>query len=148
MIPSSAVCLERGSPGERGRETPFTAFLDCPSDSIDYAVMEKLPAGEAVAVPLDCGWSDVGAWGALWTVSEKDGDGNVARGTVIIENTRGSLVHADSRLVTVLGADDLVVVETADAVFVAPKDKAGDLKPLVGEDDIVRLEDRYGRLEP
>jgi mannose-1-phosphate guanylyltransferase / mannose-6-phosphate isomerase len=108
------------------------AFLDCPSDSIDYAVMEKLPAGEAVAVPLDCGWSDVGAWGALWSVSEKDGDGNVARGNVILEDTRGSLVHAASRLVTVLGADDLVVIETSDAVLVAPKDKTGDLKPLVG----------------
>jgi mannose-1-phosphate guanylyltransferase / mannose-6-phosphate isomerase len=107
------------------------AFLACPSDSIDYAVMEKLPPGAAVAVPLDCGWSDVGAWGALWAVCEKDGDGNVAKGSVILEDTRGSLVHADSRLVTVLGADDLVVVETADAVLVAPKDKTQDLKPLV-----------------
>ncbi len=107
------------------------AFLACPSDSIDYAVMEKLPAGESVAVPLNCGWSDVGAWGALWAVCEKDGDGNVAKGRVILEDTRDSLVHADSRLVTVLGGDGLVVIETPDAVLVAPKDKTDDLKPLV-----------------
>ena len=107
------------------------AFTACPSDSIDYAVMEKLPPGEAVAVPLNCGWSDVGAWGALWAVCDKDGDGNVAKGNVILEDTRGSLVHADSRLVTVLGADDLVVVETPDAVLVAPKNKTTDLKALV-----------------
>jgi len=107
------------------------AFVACPSDSIDYAVMEKLPPGEAVAVPLDCGWSDVGGWGALWAVCDKDGDGNVAKGNVILEDTRGSLVHSDSRLVTVLGADDLVVVETPDAVLVAPKDKTNDLKALV-----------------
>ena len=107
------------------------AFVACPADSIDYAVMEKLPAGEAVAVPLDAGWSDVGGWAALWAVCDKDGDGNVARGNVILEDTRGSLVHSDSRLVTVLGADDLVVVETADAVLVAPKDKTQDLRTLV-----------------
>jgi mannose-1-phosphate guanylyltransferase/mannose-6-phosphate isomerase len=107
------------------------AFAACPSDSIDYAVMEKLPPGAAVAVPLDCGWSDVGGWGALWAVCGKDAQGNVTKGDVILEDTRGSLVYADSRLVTVLGADDLVVVETPDAVLVAPKDKTGDLKNLV-----------------
>jgi mannose-1-phosphate guanylyltransferase/mannose-6-phosphate isomerase len=117
------------------------AFTNCPSDSIDYAVMEKLPAGEAVAIPLNAGWSDVGAWAALWAVSEKDGDGNVARGNVILEDTRGSLVHADSRLVTVLGADDMVVIETPDAVLVAPKDKTHDLKAL-----IARVRDHDERL--
>ncbi|MBN1320236.1 MAG: mannose-1-phosphate guanylyltransferase/mannose-6-phosphate isomerase [Thermoleophilia bacterium] len=107
------------------------AFLACPSDSIDYAVMEKLPPDEAAVVPLDVGWSDVGAWGALWAVCDKDEAGNVVRGDVILEDTRGTLVQADSRLVTVLGADDLVVVETADAVLVAPKDRTQDLKKLV-----------------
>jgi mannose-1-phosphate guanylyltransferase / mannose-6-phosphate isomerase len=107
------------------------AFTACPSDSIDYAVMEKLDAGQAVVVPLDAGWSDIGAWAALWAVCAQDESGNVARGNVILEDTRNTLVHADARLVTVLGADDLVVVETADAVLVAPKDKTDDLKKLV-----------------
>jgi mannose-1-phosphate guanylyltransferase/mannose-6-phosphate isomerase len=117
------------------------AFAACPSDSIDYAVMEHLGAARGpveagvsargVVVPLDAGWSDIGAWAALWTVSAKDEAGNVVRGDVILEDTRGTLVHADSRLVTVLGADDLVIVETADAVLVAPKHKTHDLKKLV-----------------
>jgi len=107
------------------------AFAACPADSIDYAVMEKLGAGAAVVIPLDAGWSDVGGWGSLWTVAVKDEAGNVTRGEVILEDTRGTLVHAESRLVTVLGADDLVVVETADAVLVARRDRAHDLKKLV-----------------
>ena len=107
------------------------SFLACPSDSIDYAVMERLSPGEAAVIPLDAGWSDIGAWGALWTVCAKDETGNVVRGDVILEDTRGTLVQADSRLVTVLGADDLVVIETADAVLVAPRDKTHDLKRLV-----------------
>jgi mannose-1-phosphate guanylyltransferase/mannose-6-phosphate isomerase len=124
-----------------------TAFTACPSDSIDYAVMEKLaspiaPAvGEraptdtdirAVVVPLDCGWSDVGAWTTLRDVSDQDEYGNVIRGNVIVEDTRGSLIHADSsRLVTVLGADDLVVVDTPDALLVAGRDSTTDLRRLV-----------------
>ena len=120
------------------------AFVACPSDSIDYAVMERLgssagppstgdasAAATAVVVPLDAGWSDIGAWAALWAISDKDEAGNTSRGSVILQDTRGTLVHADSRLVAVLGAEDLVVVETADAVLVAGKDKTHDLKKLV-----------------
>ncbi|MFH0917406.1 MAG: mannose-1-phosphate guanylyltransferase/mannose-6-phosphate isomerase [bacterium] len=111
------------------------AFAACPSESIDYAVMEELDlsstSAQAVVVPLDCGWSDIGAWDALWAVSPKDDAGNVTRGEVILEDTRDSLVHADSRLVTVLGGNDLVVVETADAVLVARKERTQDLKKLV-----------------
>jgi len=88
-------------------------------------------AVRAVVIPLEAGWSDIGGWAALWAVSGKDDTGNVAQGNVILEDTRGSLVHAASRLVTVLGADDLVVVETADAVLVAGRDKTSDLKKLV-----------------
>ncbi len=107
------------------------AFAACPAESMDYAVLEKLGPGQAVVVPLDAGWSDIGAWEALWGVLQKDETGNAVRGDVILEDTRGSLVYADSRLVTVLGADDLVVIETADAVLVAPKNKTADLKKLV-----------------
>ncbi len=111
------------------------AFAACPSESIDYAVMEELGTSsaitEAVVVPLEAGWSDVGSWEAIWAVSPRDESGNVARGQVILEDTRDTLVHADSRLVAVLGAEDLVVVETADAVLVAGREKTTDLKRLV-----------------
>ncbi|MDQ7989778.1 MAG: mannose-1-phosphate guanylyltransferase/mannose-6-phosphate isomerase [Candidatus Dactylopiibacterium sp.] len=110
-------------------------FAACPADSIDYAVMERLAdhpdLGAAVVVPMDAGWSDVGAWDALWQVSDKDGAGNVARGDVMLEQTEGSLVFAQSRLVATVGVKDLVVVETPDAVMVADKACAQDVKAIV-----------------
>jgi mannose-1-phosphate guanylyltransferase/mannose-6-phosphate isomerase len=105
------------------------AFAACRSDSIDYAVMEK--TRDAVMVPLDAGWSDVGSWAALHEVLPADEAGNVTRGDVLLEDTRGCYVHADSRLVAALGLDDVVIVETADAVLVAPKHKVQDVKKLV-----------------
>ncbi|MCK9261068.1 MAG: mannose-1-phosphate guanylyltransferase/mannose-6-phosphate isomerase [Azoarcus sp.] len=111
------------------------AFAACPSDSIDYAVMEKLGTapelGQGVVVPLSAGWSDVGAWDALWAVSEKDGDGNSARGEVMFESTRNTLVHATHRMVAAVGCEDMVVVETADAVMVAHKSRTQDVKKVV-----------------
>lgn len=111
------------------------AFAACPSDSIDYAVMEKLKTapelGQGVVVPLSAGWSDVGAWDALWAVSEKDEDGNVGRGEVMFESSRNTLVHANHRLVAALGCEDMVIVETADAVMVAHKDHTQDVRKLV-----------------
>lgn len=110
-------------------------FLTCPSDSIDYAVMEKLPSapqlGRGVVVPMIAGWSDVGAWDALWQVSEKDGNDNVARGEVMLEGCEGSMVFAESRLVAGIGLQDMVVVETPDAVLVAPKSQTQDVKKIV-----------------
>lgn len=110
-------------------------FQTCPSDSIDYAVMERLPLapllGEAKVIPLEAGWSDVGAWDALWAVSAKDEAGNCARGEVIFEATRNSLVHANSRLVAAIGCEDMVVVETPDAVMVAHKSRTQDVKKVV-----------------
>ncbi len=118
------------------------AFSTCPSESIDYAVMEQLgrdPAGAnrqgttpaGVVVPLEAGWSDLGAWDAVWAASPKDEAGNVARGDVVLEGTRDTLVQADSRLVATLGVEDLAIIETADAVLVAKRDRTGDLKKLV-----------------
>ncbi|MFP5428989.1 MAG: mannose-1-phosphate guanylyltransferase/mannose-6-phosphate isomerase, partial [Gammaproteobacteria bacterium] len=98
-------------------------------DSIDYAVMEK--TADAVMVPLNAGWSDVGSWSALWEVSTKDGDGNVFKGDVLGQATRNTFVHADSRMVATVGVEDLVVVETPDAVLVAHKDKVQDVKKIV-----------------
>ena len=111
------------------------AFERSPSDSIDYAVMEKLATasdlGQGVVVPLSAGWSDVGAWDALWAVSEKDADGNAARGEVIFEGSHNTLVHADSRLVAAIGCEDMIVVETPDAVMVAHKTRTQDVKKVV-----------------
>jgi mannose-1-phosphate guanylyltransferase/mannose-6-phosphate isomerase len=105
------------------------AFEACPADSIDYAVMEK--TADAVVVALDAGWSDVGSWSALHEASEPDAHGNVVRGDVMSEDTHGSYLYSESRLVAAVGLRDHVVVETKDAVLVAPKNRVQDVKKLV-----------------
>lgn len=105
------------------------AFLASPGDSIDYAVMEK--TAEAVVLPLDAGWSDVGSWSALWQIADKDEQGNVVRGDVHADQVGNSYLHAESRFLAVLGVDDHVVVETSDAVLVAHKSKVQDVKSIV-----------------
>ncbi len=125
------------------RDLDFTrlsaeTFGACPSDSIDYAVMEK--TGEAVVVPLDAGWSDVGSWSALQDALPRDAAGNVVSGDVITEGTRGSYLHATSRLIAAVGLTDHVVVETKDAVLVAPRDKVQDVKALVSR---LKAQGRY-----
>ena len=114
------------------------AFEACPTDSIDYAVMEKIcgrSPGElsalAAAVTLDAGWSDVGAWNALWDIEAKDADGNVIHGDVEASETHNALLISQSRLVACVGLDDIVVIETPDAVMVARRDKAQDVKAVV-----------------
>ena len=105
------------------------AFCRCPSDSIDYAVMEKTDA--ACVIPLDCGWSDIGSWAALWERGEQDSNGNVLKGEVVAEDVHGSYIYATGRLVAAVGLTDHVVVETADAVLVAAKDRVQDVKAIV-----------------
>jgi mannose-1-phosphate guanylyltransferase/mannose-6-phosphate isomerase len=105
------------------------SFEACPAESIDYAVMEK--TADAVVVPLDAGWSDVGSWSALHAASEADANGNVTHGDVISEDTHGSYLYAQSRLVAAVGLTDHVVVETKDAVLVAPRNRVQDVKKLV-----------------
>jgi mannose-1-phosphate guanylyltransferase/mannose-6-phosphate isomerase len=105
------------------------AFLDCPSDSIDYAVMEK--TAKAAVVPLDAGWNDVGSWSALYDVLDKDADGNVARGDVVLERCSNSYVLSTGRLVATIGLDGFVVIETADAVAVLPQSEAQSIKTVV-----------------
>jgi len=105
------------------------AFDQCPSDSIDYAVMEKTELGGVVS--LDCGWSDVGAWSALWEVASRDDSDNVCKGDVIADNCNGNYFRSDSRLIAATGVDNLVVVETADAVLVANRDKVQGVKNIV-----------------
>ncbi len=104
------------------------AFAACPSDSIDYAVMEKTDT--ASVLPVDIGWNDVGSWSALWEVSEQDADGNAHHGDVVSIDSRNSYAYA-RRLVALVGVDDLVVVETDDAVLVARKDRVQQVKDVV-----------------
>jgi mannose-1-phosphate guanylyltransferase/mannose-6-phosphate isomerase len=106
-----------------------TAFNACPADSIDYAVMERTRDG--VVVASDIGWSDVGSWAALADVQPRDASGNVRRGDVYLDNTGNTLVRAESRIVAVIGVQDLVVVETPDAVLVAHKDQVQRVKNVV-----------------
>lgn len=105
------------------------AFAQCPSDSIDYAVMEKTQ--DAAVIPVDIGWNDIGSWSALWDVGASDDSGNVTHGDVLLHDSSNSYVHSDSRLVTVVGLNDHVVVETADAVLVAHRDRSQDVKEIV-----------------
>lgn len=106
-------------------------FSTCPEDSIDYAVMEKTDS--AAMVPLDAGWSDVGSWTSLWETADKDEDGNICVGDTILEKTRNSYVNAEQRLVSVIGLEDVIVVETKDAVMVAHKDDAQSIKNVVNK---------------
>ena len=107
------------------------AFLSCPSNSIDYAVMERTDSGAVVA--LDCGWSDIGAWSALWDIGQCDAAGNVIEGDALVQDTKNSYFYSQTRLVTTTGVDNLVVVETADAVLVADRDKVQNVKALVAD---------------
>jgi mannose-1-phosphate guanylyltransferase len=107
------------------------AFLQCADESIDYAVMEKTE--DAVVVPLDAGWSDVGSYSALWEVCEQDEQCNVIKGDVIAHDTTNSYLHSENKLVTTLGVDNLVVIDTPDAVLIADKDKVQNVKEIVNE---------------
>ena len=115
-----------------------SAFAACPSDSIDYAVMERLPLMPEVGIPtfavaLQAGWSDLGAWEALWNVLERDGDGNATVGDALLENSENTLLMSTHRLVAGVGLDHIVVVETPDAVLVVDKRRTQDVKHVVAK---------------
>lgn len=105
------------------------AMVQSPSDSIDYVLMEK--TSRAAVIQADIGWSDIGSWKALWEVSEKDEHGNVTSGDVLLEDVENSLVRAEDTLVAAVGLQNTMVIETADAVFVAPMDRSQDVKKIV-----------------
>ncbi len=108
------------------------AFKSCPDESIDYAVMEPLAkTGQVVVAPLSAGWNDVGSWSALWDIAQKDKQGNAVNGNCILEDTSNSFIHSEKRLVTTLGVDNLVVVDTQDALLVANMDNVQDIKKIV-----------------
>lgn len=108
---------------------PLAAFSACRGESIDYAVMEKTRA--SVVVPLDAQWSDLGAWNALWETSAKDAQGNVLHGDVLCEGVTDSYIHSHSRLIAAVGIENAVIVETADAVLIASRDRVQEVKKIV-----------------
>ncbi len=121
------------------------SFSQCPADSIDYAVMEKTDA--AVVVPLDAGWNDIGSWSALWEMNEKDEKNNAIYGDVLSFESEDCLIHADHRLVTTVGVDNLVVIETKDAVLVADKSQSQNVKNIVEQlRQQERQEDQFHRV--
>jgi len=107
------------------------SFAKCPSDSIDYAVMEKTK--KSVVIPVNIAWNDIGSWTALWEVGEKDKRGNVLHGDTCVIDSDNSYIHSETRLVSVVGVKDHVIVETADAILVAHKDAAQNVKDIVDE---------------
>ncbi|MDX2367577.1 MAG: mannose-1-phosphate guanylyltransferase/mannose-6-phosphate isomerase [Colwellia sp.] len=107
------------------------SFLQCADESIDYAVMEKTE--DAIVVPLDAGWSDVGSYSALWEVCQQDAKHNVIKGDVIAHDTSNSYIHSQNKLIATLGVDNLVVIDTPDAVLIANKDKVQNVKDIVNE---------------
>lgn len=129
ILSASRAALDAAQPDLDFVRLDPAAFEACPSESVDYAVMEH--TRRAAVVPADIGWNDIGAWSALWEVAEKDGAGNAVRGDVMLENAANNFVRAETRMVAMLGVSDLVVVETADVVLVANKHQVQDVKKLV-----------------
>lgn len=107
------------------------AFKSSPSDSIDYAVMEK--TSHAAVIPMDVGWNDIGSWSAIWDVSEKDEHNNVIEGDVLTVDSQHNYIHAENKLVATVGVDNLIIVETKDAILVANKDKVQGVKSIVNQ---------------
>lgn len=131
--PEIVACAEQAY-GRRSQDLGFVrldreAFERSPSESIDYAVMER--TARAAVIPLQAGWSDVGSWHSLWEAEPHDGSGNIQVGDVIAEDSRGCYLHANHRLLGVVGLKDLVVVETADAVLVAPRTRSQEVRRIV-----------------
>jgi mannose-1-phosphate guanylyltransferase / mannose-6-phosphate isomerase len=118
---------------ERFLRPDATAFAAVPAESIDFAVMEHCPGSgiELVMASLDAGWNDLGAWDAVWQVAPKDAAGNAALGDALVADSRNTLVHATSRLVSLVGVDNLMVIETPDAVLVADRERSQDVKKIV-----------------
>lgn len=129
IVSQTGKALERGGEHDGATLLDEDAFGDCPSDSIDYAVMEHTDRGSMV--PLDAGWSDIGSWAALWDVAAKDDAGNVTLGAVYTEDVTSSYIRTDDRLVAVIGLDDVIVVDTGDALLVANKAHAQKVKDMV-----------------
>jgi len=120
-------------------------FSQCPDDSIDYAVMEKLPSSpnyKSALITLDAGWSDIGSWSAVWDLFDKDNNNNVIKGDVIIDSTNNSVIFSQDKLIATIGCENLLVIETADAVLVGNRDNSQDVKKIVAKLEENRREER------
>ena len=118
-------------------------FNAIPSESVDYAVIEKCPGKLPIKmVALDAGWNDLGAWDAVWQVGKQDAQGNVTSGDTLVSNSKNSLIHASSRLVSAVGVENLIIVETADAVLVADRKNSQDVKNIVGKLELQKREEK------
>ena len=137
ILAATQAAWDGRTPDERFIRPTREAFLAVPSESVDYAVMEHCPgsAFDIRMVPLAAGWNDLGAWDAVWQVSQKDAAGNSGVGDVMFEDSRNTLVHSTGRLVATLGLDDVIIIETADAVLVADRQRSQDVKKLVNRLD-------------
>lgn len=131
ILKACQQAIENGSRDSDFVRVDKDAFLSSPSDSIDYAVMEK--TNRAAVVPLETSWSDVGSWSSIWEVSEQDEYGNVSKGDVLTHDTKNSLLMADKRCIATVGLDNIIVVETSDAVLVASKHRCQDVKAIVNQ---------------
>ena len=129
IVSQTSMALEQATEDLDFLRLDQRAFLDCPSDSIDYAVMEQTDA--AALVPMSVGWSDLGSWAALYEVAEKDNHGNAVHGDVMLQDTHQSFIHASDRLVATIGLKNIVVVEVKDAVLVAEREQVQDVKKIV-----------------
>ncbi len=127
------LALERSETDGDIVNIDVATFECCPDNSIDYAVMERTT--RACVVPLNAGWNDVGSWSSIWDVHDKDANGNVTKGDVTVHDSRNCLVHGNGKLVSVIGLDDIVVVETKDAMMIAHKDRVQDVKTVVNQLD-------------
>jgi mannose-1-phosphate guanylyltransferase / mannose-6-phosphate isomerase len=147
ILSACKAAFDKGSTDGEFVRVDAALFSQCPSDSIDYAVMERLNTSSVgtaqlppgVVIPLAAGWSDVGSWDALWQVLPKDAEGNVPQGDVLLQDCRNTMAVSEGRLVACVGLTDLIVVETADAVLVVHKDKTQDVKKVV---DILKARNR------
>jgi len=119
-------------------------FNVIPSESIDYAVIEKCPGSKysIKMIELDAGWNDLGAWDAVWQVGKQDAQGNVTNGDALLTNSKNSLIHASSRLVSAVGIENLIIIETADAVLVADRKNSQDVKHIVGQLESQKREEK------
>jgi mannose-1-phosphate guanylyltransferase/mannose-6-phosphate isomerase len=131
MLEAMAAAVRHGVRDGKFYRLDYNAMAASPSDSIDYALMEKTDKAAVVAANLE--WSDIGSWKALWEVAGKDSQGNVSSGDVILKDTRNCLIRSESKLVATVGLEDTLVIETADAVLVAPLSRSQDVKKVVAQ---------------
>ncbi|WP_300675025.1 mannose-1-phosphate guanylyltransferase/mannose-6-phosphate isomerase [Desulfoluna sp.] len=131
IVTACRAAVEKGTTDLDFFRLDSEAFAACPEDSIDYAVMEKTDKG--VMISLSAGWNDVGSWDAIWHIGEKDENDNVIKGDVFLHDVSSSLLQGESRMIAAVGLKDMIVVETKDAVLVAPRDRGQDVKKIVSQ---------------